>query len=610
MVYFFDFHPLGRTKKRLNQSSVDLNGVVHRKNVFSKLKRRFSQSERDISSLDLQDGVQRPDVSFDDSLIAYTITRLAEKPLLLGVQDAQEQATLDQQGLQISHQSTQKQKAQEGDPPRRNFVDNNRDFEQQSGDLTCVHVKSPGVQAPSTHCFYSMHRGTEGGSPSIYSKLEDDFVCIDLNANSLSSETMFAELTSPVRASSVTADGLDSLRFEGSEKPDLETQGICGTLETANVEVQDNGEKDGFQTIVNRLKSAGDEHLLEGLKVCASSPRTGQLLGKFEIGLDGTGTELNGAWCQTEPSVTGESSNLSIKDSKEDSDSTDCCDESNEVCRRLENKAQLVTESVVTRAKIQRKNGTTQSPPMGTKSQVGTKSQIGTREWPSFDDEYRPPRQQHERAPQRMLSAPSLLQLKPEEHTRLQKIYRSSSSRERCNSLKSALKRRSLSVSSASCLKVRFNLEEETGEASPAVMIRPRDEVNKTAKSKQESPRSYPGVQETVTSTNYGCAEVKSLNEPKKKWRYVMRKFKLKQPLTGYTASYEKTGLPTHNTFERREQKVPTEQHRRFSEGSISYGSPAKNRMFKMDYDKTKVLVGDKGADELRKPQGIKPDSR
>ena len=77
MVRLPDFTPLGKTKQRLNHSYVDLHGLSRKNTVFDKLKRRFSQSERDISSLgidltrDLSNGMS--EACEGDSLIMYNM---------------------------------------------------------------------------------------------------------------------------------------------------------------------------------------------------------------------------------------------------------------------------------------------------------------------------------------------------------------------------------------------------------------------------------------------------------------------------------------------------------------------------------------------------------
>ncbi|XP_065064285.1 uncharacterized protein LOC135690610 [Rhopilema esculentum] len=77
MVRLPDFTPLGKTKQRLNHSYVDLHGLSRKNTVFDKLKRRFSQSERDISSLgidltqDLNNGMS--EACEGNSLIVYNM---------------------------------------------------------------------------------------------------------------------------------------------------------------------------------------------------------------------------------------------------------------------------------------------------------------------------------------------------------------------------------------------------------------------------------------------------------------------------------------------------------------------------------------------------------
>ena len=78
MVRLPDFslrlNPLGKTKKRLNQSYIDLNGINHKTGVFEKLKRRFSQSERDVSTLGFDNGLRssvRSNTAVDDGFVMY-----------------------------------------------------------------------------------------------------------------------------------------------------------------------------------------------------------------------------------------------------------------------------------------------------------------------------------------------------------------------------------------------------------------------------------------------------------------------------------------------------------------------------------------------------------
>lgn len=67
-------NPLGRTKKRLNQSYIDLNGINHKTGVFDKLRRRFSQSERDVSKLGFDNGLRSSvtsNATVDDGFVMY-----------------------------------------------------------------------------------------------------------------------------------------------------------------------------------------------------------------------------------------------------------------------------------------------------------------------------------------------------------------------------------------------------------------------------------------------------------------------------------------------------------------------------------------------------------
>ena len=77
MVQFSDLRQLGKTKKRLDENEMEMGGFFKRASIFGRLKRRFSQSERDLSTLhlDMKENCPELNSTVDDSMLNCTMVK-------------------------------------------------------------------------------------------------------------------------------------------------------------------------------------------------------------------------------------------------------------------------------------------------------------------------------------------------------------------------------------------------------------------------------------------------------------------------------------------------------------------------------------------------------
>ena len=111
-------NPLGKTKKRLNQSYIDLNGINHKTGMFDKLRRRFSQSERDVSTLGFDDGLRSSvtsNAAVDDGFVMYNcMTSLSD--------DSSSRASSDSEGELFNRKFASVRESRQREPVKADRV--------------------------------------------------------------------------------------------------------------------------------------------------------------------------------------------------------------------------------------------------------------------------------------------------------------------------------------------------------------------------------------------------------------------------------------------------------------------------------------------------------
>eukprot|EP00794_Sanderia_malayensis_P019159 gene19159-21079_t len=134
-------------------------------------------------------------------------------------------------------------------------------------------------------------------------------------------------------------------------------------------------------------------------------------------------------------------------------------------------------------------------------------------------------------------SAPASLSIQAGEKSRLEDLYRReiTASKERSNSLKSALKRRSSSdTGGASLLRVRFDLRERDSSQNDARNSNTTSEDGKVVSKDNDTADAKVKSWATCATTGGENVDNSATKVSKKKWKYVMRKFKITQPLEDF----------------------------------------------------------------------------